>query len=170
MLEYPREPFLRNRTTEMSVHRLWALWLNKIKALNFVFFFFANLGINTWADFFHDHTTVLFLVWLSLQWLPQICIAVNWIMKRRSLVRREETAVLRDVCVELWATHGAFYLAVQPGRMAFSWHTVLVAGHLACGPGIFGLLCIAESPHPPNSHLYLSLTLSPSPCSLWPLA
>lgn len=29
------------------------------------------------------------------------------------------------------ATSGAFYLAVQPGRMAFSLHAVLVSGHLA---------------------------------------
>ncbi len=62
--------------------------------------------------------------------------------------------------VELQATRGAFYLAVQPGRMAFSWHAILVTGHLACGPGIFGLLCIAESPHPPNSLLYFSLSPS----------
>ncbi len=61
--------------------------------------------------------------------------------------------------VELQATRGAFYLAVQPGRMAFSWHAILATGHLACGPGIFGSLCIAESPHPPNSLLYFSLSL-----------
>lgn len=69
--------------------------------------------------------------------------------------------------VELQATRGAFYLAVQPGRMAFSWHAILVTGHLACGPGIFGSLCIAESPHPPNSLLYFSLSLPSSlSCSL----
>lgn len=67
--------------------------------------------------------------------------------------------------VEPQATRWAFYLAVQPGRMAFSWRAILVTGHLACGPGIFGSLCIAESPYPPNSLLYFlhSLSLSFSP-------
>lgn len=47
--------------------------------------------------------------------------------------------------------------------MAFCWRAVHVPGHLARGPGIFGWLCIAESPYPPNSLLYFlpSLHLSP---------
>lgn len=47
--------------------------------------------------------------------------------------------------------------------MAFCWRAVHVTGHLARGPGIFGWLCVAESPYPPNSLLYFlpSLHLSP---------
>lgn len=73
-------------------------------------------------------------------------------------VSRERAAALWDVCVQPQSTRGAFYRSLQPGRMAFSWHAILVTGHLACRPGIFGSLCIAESPHPPNSHLYSSLS------------
>lgn len=74
--------------------------------------------------------------------------------------KERDSCIMGCVCFELQATHGAFYLAVQPGRMAFSWHAILVTGHLAFGPGIFGSLCVGESPHPPNSYFTLSLSLT----------
>lgn len=50
--------------------------------------------------------------------------------------------------VELRATRWAFYLAVQPGRTTSSWQSILVTGHLACSPRIFGSWWTAESPIP----------------------
>lgn len=76
-------------------------------------------------------------------------------MERHQLVRGEET--MGYLC---WGKSRSFLsgCATWPDGILLACRPV--TGHLACGPEIFGSLCIAESPHPPNSLLCFSLSLS----------
>lgn len=114
---------------------------------------FAKLWIkwkycHTWSELPQDQMNVLPLFFSDIAAHVYCCGVCCW-----KTPVSEKKLFYYGMSVELQATRWAFYLGVQPGRMAFSWHAILVTGHLAFGPRIFALLRIAEWPYPPNSLL-----------------